>query len=193
MDSSRRCDSGRNDDTTVDRTAVRRWTVIRPVSMGYGGHPPSVLCACENGDVDRWGLRLVCFECGLFGHGKEGCPAKTKHEDKQEKDQKQDQNHQNGVRMSWESQNKVEVGEDNFGPWMIPERRPRRNQRIMQGPQKSMDNSQANINKFRFDVLDNEGEDISKEIAAQVHDENEAQPMDIQASSPSKETRDQKK
>ncbi|KAF7841557.1 uncharacterized protein G2W53_003855 [Senna tora] len=52
MDSSRRGDGGRNDDTAVERTAVRRWAMIPPVSMGYGGHPPLILYACENGDVD---------------------------------------------------------------------------------------------------------------------------------------------
>ncbi|KAF7834146.1 putative ribonuclease H protein At1g65750 family [Senna tora] len=49
----------------------------------------------------------------------------------------------------------------------------------------------ANNNKFRFDVLENEGENISKETTEQEQDKSEAQPMDIQASSPNKETRNQ--
>ncbi|KAJ1441621.1 Zinc finger, CCHC-type [Sesbania bispinosa] len=86
-------------------------------------------------NVEYEGLHLVCFQCGRYGHRKEGCPLLLA------PNAANDDNTVLPTPPQGPPEHQEEV--QTFGPWMIAQKSQRRNQRVTSGNQgsKSVDTS----------------------------------------------------
>ncbi|KAH1056512.1 hypothetical protein J1N35_034577 [Gossypium stocksii] len=67
--------------------------------------------------IEYENLPIVCFKCGCYGHIKENYPVSTISSESKEK----------GETMEQTSSHFATVGDEEYGPWMLVERRSRRN------------------------------------------------------------------
>lgn len=88
-----------------------------------------VRCGRRIYGVEYEGLGMICFGCGRYGHRKEACGENIVREKDLNDDgavgmQKEDGREQ--VKRDENSVRKVQVGTENFGPWMLVQRNNRR-------------------------------------------------------------------
>ncbi|KAF7833178.1 LIM domain-containing protein A-like [Senna tora] len=107
--------------------------------------------------IEYEGLRLVCFDCGKFGHNKEGCPNNRKEGDPSNKESKEP------ITMKGDNR-RVEVGKEALGPWMHVQRNSRRRPRGGQSGARTEASKDHNlISESRFQAIaqlaDKEGND----------------------------------
>ncbi|KAJ1424430.1 Zinc finger, CCHC-type [Sesbania bispinosa] len=110
--------------------------------------------------VEYEGLHLVCFHCGRYGHRKDVCPLLAQKEDRTVNEGSSDPKG-NHVSDAPVPKNPVSNdSEENFGPWMIAHKRPRRKMLYQKQPKEYGDGEISGkdhivVRKSRFSVLDN--------------------------------------
>ncbi|KAK4283840.1 hypothetical protein QN277_000747 [Acacia crassicarpa] len=94
---------------------------------------PKVIVAGSIFNVEYEGLTLICFDCGRFGHRRENCPHRCSPSDQQEAHSQPLQQPPQVVSVNTSATGSEEA----FGPWMLVNRRNRRN-RPVQWPESKL-------------------------------------------------------